>query len=122
MRTDPVEYARLLDEVMNDPEKLKTLRLEPYALKFANSDLERLASMKANVLKPDKEKDVATTSQLIGTYTGGLKAEKKAAFTSAVFDAADTLGMLIFPLLPKIRLPPALADSPPLAVAGLISI
>lgn len=86
VKTDPVALAKVYDMMRDDPEGFKKLRMVSLTNAFAPNDIEQIARIQRDMAKPDKEKDVATTSQLLGTYVGGWKPEKKAAFESAAFD------------------------------------
>lgn len=86
VKTDPTALAKVYDLMRDDPEGFKKLRMESLTNSFSPSDIEQVARVQRDMLKPDKEKDVATTTQLMGTYTGGWKPEKKAAFSQAFLD------------------------------------
>jgi hypothetical protein len=89
VKTDPAAHAKLYDMMRDDPDAFRKLRLETLTTTMSPSDIEQVARLQRDMNKPDKEKDVATTTQLIGTYTGGWKPEKRTAFQSAMFDELD---------------------------------
>ena len=60
-----------------------------YRNAVSRGDLMGLRKELENRNKPDAEKDVATTTQIIATYTGGFKAEKKGAFTQVFLDEIE---------------------------------
>lgn len=86
VKTNPVALARVYDMMRDDPDGFKNLRMESLTTAFSPSDIEQVARIQRDMRKPDKEKDVATTTQLLGTYTGGWKPEKRAVFESAAYD------------------------------------
>ena len=86
VKTNPAALAKIYDMVRDEPEKFKKLSLVSLSNTISGSDLEQVARLQRDVNKPDREKDVATTTQLIGTYTGGWRAEKKAAFSGRFLD------------------------------------
>lgn len=86
VKTDPVALAKVYDMMRDDPEGFKNLRMVSLTNTFSPTDIEQVARIQRDMTKPDKEKDVATTTQLLNTYTGGWKPEKRAAFQSAAFD------------------------------------
>lgn len=85
VKTDPVALAKVYDMMRDDPTGFGKLRMESLTNRFAPSDIEQIARIQRDMLKPDKEKDVATTTQLLSTYTGGWKPEKRSAFQNAAF-------------------------------------
>ena len=86
LKTDTTVLAKLYDMMREDPEGFKKLRLETLTPFMGGSDIEQVARIQRDANKPDREKDVATTTQLMGTYTGGWKPEKKAAFSQTFLD------------------------------------
>lgn len=86
VKTDPVTLAKIYDMARDNPEEFRKLPLVSLTNAVGGSDLEQIARLQRDLSKPDKEKDVATTTQLLGTYTGGWKPEKRAKFQSAAFD------------------------------------
>lgn len=86
VKTNPMALAKVYDMMRDDPEGFKKLRMATLTEAFAPNDIEQVARIQRDMLKPDKEKDVATTSQLLGTYVGGWKPEKKAHFEAAAYD------------------------------------
>lgn len=86
VKTDPVALAKVYDMMRDDPTGFGKLRMESLTNSFAPNDIEQIARIQRDMLKPDKEKDVATTTQLLSTYTGGWKPEKRSAFQSAAFN------------------------------------
>lgn len=86
VKTNPEALARVYDMMRDDPEGFKNLRMVTLTNTFSPSDIEQVSRVQRDMLKPDEEKDVATTTQLMGTYTGGWKPEKKAAFGQAFLD------------------------------------
>jgi len=89
VKTDPSDLARVYDLMRDDPAEFKKLRMVSLTNRIAPNDIEQIARIQRDMLKPDREKDVATSSQLLGTYTGGWKPEKKAAFSSSFYDELD---------------------------------
>lgn len=86
VKTNPAALAQVYDMMRDDPSAFKTLRMAALTESFTASDIEQIARIQRDMNKPDKEKDVATTTQVIGLYTGGYQPEKKAAFSSSFFD------------------------------------
>jgi PIN domain nuclease of toxin-antitoxin system len=86
IKTNPVELAKVYDMMRDDPEGFKKLRMAALTETFAPNDIEQVARLQRDMLKPNTEKDVATTTQLLGTYVGGWKPEKKATFEGAAYD------------------------------------
>lgn len=86
VKTDPTTLARIYDMARDNPEEFKKIPLVSLTNRVGVSDMEQVARLQRDLGKPDKEKDVATTTQLLGTYTGGWKPEKRAKFQSAAFD------------------------------------
>lgn len=86
VKTDPTTLAKIYDMARDDPEAFRKIPLVSLTNHVGGSDLEQIAKLQRDLSKPDKEKDVATTTQLLGTYTGGWKPEKRAKFQSAAFD------------------------------------
>ena len=91
VKTNPAELAKVYDMMRDDPAGFKSLRMATLTEAFAPNDIEQIARIQRDMNKPDGEKDVATTTQLIGVYTGGYKPEKKSAFSSAFFDEINKL-------------------------------
>lgn len=89
VKTDPSDLARVYDLMRDDPAEFKKLRMVALTNHIAPNDIEQIARIQRDMLKPDREKDVATSSQLLGTYTGGWTPEKKAAFSSSFYDELD---------------------------------
>lgn len=90
VKTDPRMLAKIYDLMRDDPEGFKKLRMEPLMNSLGASDMEQIARVQRDMLKPssaDAAKEVATAVQQIGTYVVGLNPEKKAALNSAAFDA-----------------------------------
>lgn len=86
VKTDPVALAKVYDMMRDDPNGFSKLRMESLTNSFAPNDIEQVARIQRDMLKPDKEKDVATTTQLLSTYTGGWKPGRRSAFHSAAFN------------------------------------
>lgn len=86
VKTNPVNLAKVYDMMRDDPEGFKKLKMGSLTESFSTTDIEQIARIQRDMLKPDTAKDVATTTQLMSTYTGGWKAEKKAGFESAAYD------------------------------------
>lgn len=86
VKTDPTALAKVYDMMRDDPEGFKKLRMVELTNSLSPTDIEQVARIQRDMAKPDKEKDVATTAQLLSTYTGGWKPEKKSQFQSAAFD------------------------------------
>ena len=89
VKTNPSDLASVYDLMRDDPAEFKKLRMVALTNHIAPNDIEQIARIQRDMLKPDREKDVATSSQLLGTYTGGWKPEKKAAFSSSFYDELD---------------------------------
>ena len=89
VKTNPSDLARVYDLMRDDPAEFKKLRMVSLTNHIAPNDIEQIARIQRDMLKPDREKDVATSSQLLGTYTGGWNPEKKAAFSSSFYDELD---------------------------------
>lgn len=89
VKTNPVALAKVYDLMRDNPSEFKALRMESLAFTLAGSDLEQVARIQRDMAKPDREKDVATTTQLLGTYTGGWTPQKRATFQQAAFDELD---------------------------------
>lgn len=86
VKTDPATLAKIYDMARDNPDEFRKIPLVSLTNAVGGSDLEQIARLQRDMSKPDKEKDVATTTQLMGTYTGGWKPEKRAKFQSAAFD------------------------------------
>ena len=86
VKTDPATLAKIYDMARDNPNEFRKIPLVSLTNAVGGSDLEQIARLQRDMGKPDKEKDVATTTQLMGTYTGGWKPEKRAKFQSAAFD------------------------------------
>lgn len=86
VKTDPAALARVYDMMRDDPDGFKKLRMESLTNTFNPSDIEQVARIQRDMLKPDREKDVATTTQVMGLYTGGWKPEKRAGFNTVFLD------------------------------------
>lgn len=91
VKTNPAELAKVYDMMRDDPEGFKKLRMQTLTNAFAPNDIEQVARLQRDMLKPDREKDVATTSQLLSTYTGGWKPEKRATFEAVAYDELNRL-------------------------------
>jgi hypothetical protein len=89
VKTNPAELAKVYDMMRDDPEGFKKLRMASLTETFSPADIEQVSRIQRDMLKPDGEKDVATTTQVMGLYTGGYKPEKKAAFNSAFLDEVN---------------------------------
>ncbi len=89
VKTNPSDLASVYDLMRDDPAEFKKLRMVALTNHIAPNDIEQIARIQRDMLKPDREKDVATSSQLLGTYTGGWTPEKKAAFSSSFYDELD---------------------------------
>jgi len=90
VKTNPENLAKVYDMMRDDPEKFKTLKMATLTESFSTTDIEQIARIQRDMLKPDGAKDVATTTQLMGTYTGGWKPEKRAVFERAAYDELNT--------------------------------
>lgn len=86
VKTNPVRLAELYDMARENPEEFKRQRLTALTEQISTGDIEQLGKLQRDMLKPDTEKDVATTTQVMGLYTGGWKPEKKANFNQAFLD------------------------------------
>lgn len=86
VKTNPAVLAGIYDMMRDDPEGFKKMRLQPLTTQVSGSDIEQIARVQREMSKPDREKAVATTAQLLSTYVGGWKAEKKAQFQGAAYD------------------------------------
>ena len=86
VKTNPTELAKVYDMMRDDPEGFKKLRMQSLTNSFSPTDIEQVSRIQRDMLKPDKEKDVATTAQLMGVYTGGWKPEKRSQFEAAAYD------------------------------------
>jgi hypothetical protein len=91
VKTNPAALAKVYDMMRDDPAAFKNLRMATLTEAFSPSDIEQVARIQRDMNKPDGEKDVATTTQLIGVYTGGYQPEKKSAFSQAFFDEINKL-------------------------------
>jgi hypothetical protein len=91
VKTNPVNLAKVYDMMRDDPEGFKKLRMATLTEAFAPNDIEQIARIQRDMNKPDGAKDVATSTQLISTYTGGYKPEKKAAFSQVFFDEINKI-------------------------------
>jgi PIN domain nuclease of toxin-antitoxin system len=91
VKTNPAALAKVYDMMRDDPEGFKKLRMAALTEAFTPTDIEQISRIQRDMLKPNTEKDVATTTQLIGVYTGGYEPEKKSAFSSAFFDEINKL-------------------------------
>ena len=90
-KTDPAFLASIYDMARENPAEFAKLRLQPLSLRMSSSDMEQVAKLQRDMLKPDKAKDVATTQQLIGAATKNLEASARGAFELAVFDELSRL-------------------------------
>jgi hypothetical protein len=90
VKTNPVELAKVYDMMRDDPEGFKKLRMATLTEAFAPTDIEQISRIQRDMLKPNTEKDVATTTQVMALYTGGYQPEKKAAFNSAFLDEVNS--------------------------------
>lgn len=86
VKTNPTALAKVYDMMRDDPDGFKKLHMASLTETFAPNDIEQIARLQRDMLKPNTEKDVATTTQVMGLYTGGWKDEKKTAFNSAFLD------------------------------------
>jgi hypothetical protein len=89
IKTDPVVHARILDLARDKPDEFKALRLETLVASVSGSDLEQIARLQRDMSKPETEREVATVTQVIGTYTGGFRPERKDAFSRAFLDEVN---------------------------------
>jgi hypothetical protein len=89
VKTNPADMAKLLDEARDNPEAFAKRRLEPLAGVLAQGDMEQIASMQRSLRKPETAKEVATTQQLLGGYTSGMKPEKRGTLEIAAYAALD---------------------------------
>jgi hypothetical protein len=62
-----------------------------YRNTVSRADLMTLRKVQEDKNKPDKEKDIATTTQVMNLYTGGYALEKKQQFNAAFLDEINTL-------------------------------
>ena len=86
VKTNPAALAKVYDMMRDDPAAFQKLRMQTLTGVVSPSDMEQIARIQRDMLKPDTLKETTTTSQLLGTYTGGWNAEKKAGFESAAYD------------------------------------
>lgn len=87
VKTDPVALAKVLDLQRDNPDEFKKLRMESLTNHVSTSDMEQIARLQRDMLKPDKERDVATTMTLLSAADGALKTpEKRDAFKLAALD------------------------------------
>jgi len=90
VKTDAKTLAAVYDMARENPEDFKKMRLSTLVERIAVNDLERVQSLQRDMNKPDREKDVATTTQLMGVYTAGWKPERRAPFEAAVYDELNS--------------------------------
>jgi hypothetical protein len=83
VKTDPRALAKIYDMMRDDPEGFKKQRMEPLMLSIGASDMEQIARVQRDMLKPDSATEVATSQQQMSTYTGGFTGEKRATFEGA---------------------------------------
>lgn len=86
VKTDPAALAKVYDMMRDDPDGFRKLRMESLTNAFSTSDIEQVARIQRDMLKPDTEKDVATANQVSALYTKGWKQEKAGAFGKAFLD------------------------------------
>ena len=85
VKTDPKSLAQIYDMMRDEPDKFKTLRMSSLIERVSPSDMEQISRIQRDMLKPDTEKDVITSAQLIGTYTRGMNDERKSGFEQSFY-------------------------------------
>jgi hypothetical protein len=87
VKTDPATLAKILDMARDNPDEFRKIPLVSLTNAVGGSDLEQIAKLQRDMNKPDKEKDVATTTAIIGAAARALKTtEQRGAFELAVLD------------------------------------
>lgn len=89
VKTNPAELAKVYDMMRDDPEGFKKLRMASLTETFSPTDIEQVSRIQRDMNKPDREKDVATTTQVMSLYTGGWTPEKKTPFNTAFLDEVN---------------------------------
>lgn len=91
VKTNPAALAKVYDMMRDDPAGFKSLRMASLTESFAPSDIEQIARIQRDMNKPDGAKDVATTTQVMGLYTGGWTPEKRTAFNTVFLDEVNRI-------------------------------
>lgn len=89
VKTDPTALARVYDMMRDDPEGFKRLKMESLTTSFSPSDIEQVARLQQNMLKPGSEKDVITLNNAIDGYTGTMDKKEGALFKREAINAVD---------------------------------
>jgi hypothetical protein len=90
VRTDPNKLAELLDMIREDTEAFKSVDMRSLTESLSTSDLEGIARLQRDLNKPEREKDVATTTQLISTFTRGMSnKDRRSEFEMAAYEELD---------------------------------
>ena len=91
VKTNPANLAKVYDMMRDDPEGFKKLRMASLTETFSPSDIEQVSRIQRDMNKPDGAKDVATTTQVMGLYTGGWTPEKRTAFNTVFLDEVNRI-------------------------------
>lgn len=89
VKTNPTALARVYDMMRDDPEGFKRLKMESLTTSFSPSDIEQVARLQQNMLKPSTEKDVITLNNAIDGYTGTMSKDEGALFKREAINAVD---------------------------------
>jgi len=89
IKTNPTALAKVYDMMRDDPEGFKRLKMESLTTHFSPSDIEQVARLQQNMLKPSSEKDVITLNNAIDGYTGTMNKDDGALFKREAINAVD---------------------------------
>lgn len=89
VKTDPAKLAGVYDMMRDDPEGFKKLRMGSLTEYVSPSDMEQIARIQRDMLKPEKESGAITAVQAIEAYAEGLGKQDKLQFKRRAFDELD---------------------------------
>lgn len=86
VKTDPVTLAKVYDMARDNPQEFRKIPLVSLTNAIGGSDLEQIAKLQRDLGKPDREKDVATTSQLLSAADDVIPLKQRGTFKTAALD------------------------------------
>ncbi len=92
VKTDPKAHAELWEQLVHDPDAFKTNRLQAYAMRLSQTDLEQLYREQQKLINPKTARDAVTLTQQMKATMDALKIKKpeaKGQFLSFVQAAVD---------------------------------
>lgn len=93
VKTSPETLAKIYDMMRDDPEGFKKLRMASLTEFMAPNDIEQVARIQRDMLKPEKETGAITAVQAIEAYAEGLDKKDALQFKRRAFDTFDQFQM-----------------------------